>query len=383
MWHNVKNIFHFMIIFQCLIFSFYLLSQKTQRRQRNLILIAFLISIIFVEMSGVAMHFLELKKILILHCPKLIYLINPFHYIYVPLLFLYILSFTRQNFKINKTALLHFIPFLFIFILFLLKYVFNDSASLKSYLETTSFFNYTEDRIYDFIKFIQFFSYGIASLIVLKNYDIKIKNHFSSIEGINLSWLKFVVLGFIFWKLLRFIDLILWINFRDSTPHHIYFYISAEVLFLIFLSSMFLKGLKQPLIFSANNRDHLKQKYEKILLSDDRKEEYRNRLLHYMETKKPYLNPSLSLQELAEKLSIPSHHLSQVLNTSLKQKFFDFINSYRIEESKMLLLEDTSNKKIILEILYKTGFNSKSVFNTAFKKHTGMTPTQFRNLHNS
>lgn len=372
-----------MIIFQCLIFSFYLLSQKTQRRQRNLILIAFLISIIFVEMSGVAMHFLELKKILILHCPKLIYLINPFHYIYVPLLFLYILSFTRQNFKINKTALLHFIPFLFIFILFLLKYVFNDSASLKSYLETTSFFNYTEDRIYDFIKFIQFFSYGIASLIVLKNYDIKIKNHFSSIEGINLSWLKFVVLGFIFWKLLRFIDLILWINFRDSTPHHIYFYISAEVLFLIFLSSMFLKGLKQPLIFSANNRDHLKQKYEKILLSDDRKEEYRNRLLHYMETKKPYLNPSLSLQELAEKLSIPSHHLSQVLNTSLKQKFFDFINSYRIEESKMLLLEDTSNKKIILEILYKTGFNSKSVFNTAFKKHTGMTPTQFRNLHNS
>jgi len=102
-----------------------------------------------------------------------------------------------------------------------------------------------------------------------------------------------------------------------------------------------------------------------------------------METKKPYLDPSLCLNDLAEKVSISPQYLSQVLNTCLNQNFFDFINSFRIKDCKKFLSEQALNKKTILEILYKTGFNSKSVFNTAFKEHTRMTPSQFRKLHNS
>ena len=106
-------------------------------------------------------------------------------------------------------------------------------------------------------------------------------------------------------------------------------------------------------------------------------------LIRYMKSQKPYLEPSLNLDKLAEKVSIPPHHLSQILNTCLNHNFFDFINSYRIKESERLLSEQDSYRKTILEILYETGFNSKSVFNTEFKKHTGMTPTQFKNLQNS
>jgi len=102
-----------------------------------------------------------------------------------------------------------------------------------------------------------------------------------------------------------------------------------------------------------------------------------------METQKPYLDPTLCLNNLAEKLAIPTHHLSQVLNICLNQNFFDFINSYRIKESRRLLSEQDPRKKTIIEILYQTGFNSKSVFNVAFKKYTGMTPSQFRKLQNS
>jgi len=89
------------------------------------------------------------------------------------------------------------------------------------------------------------------------------------------------------------------------------------------------------------------------------------------------------INDHAEKVSIPPYHLSQVINTCFNQNFFDFINSYRIKDSRRLLSEQDPDKKTIIEILYETGFNSKSVFNTAFKKHTGMTPSQFRKLKNS
>ena len=102
-----------------------------------------------------------------------------------------------------------------------------------------------------------------------------------------------------------------------------------------------------------------------------------------MKNDKPFLDPALCLSDLASKLSIPPHHLSQVLNTCFNQNFFDFINSYRIKESKELLSIQAPIKKTILEIIYETGFNSKSVFNNAFKKYTGMTPSQFRKFNNS
>jgi AraC-like DNA-binding protein len=191
-----------------------------------------------------------------------------------------------------------------------------------------------------------------------------------------------VLFGFIGWKSLRFLGLVLWLTIGDSDIG-IFLYITAEVVFLIFVSLMFFRGLRQPAIFSGYNENESRAKYKKTSLVDAVKEDFKNKLLLYMETQKPYLEPSLCLNDLAKKVAIPPHHISQVLNTSLNQNFFDFINSYRIKESRRLLSEQGPDKKMILEILYETGFNSKSVFNTAFKKHTGMTPSQFRKLKNS
>ena len=97
-----------------------------------------------------------------------------------------------------------------------------------------------------------------------------------------------------------------------------------------------------------------------------------------METQKPYLTPQLTIDDLSEKLSIPSWHLSRVINTSFQQNFFNFINNYRIEEAKRLMREPTNKNMTILEILYEVGFNSKSTFNDVFKKQTGMTPSEFK-----
>ncbi len=97
-----------------------------------------------------------------------------------------------------------------------------------------------------------------------------------------------------------------------------------------------------------------------------------------LEDKKLYLDSDLTLSDLANELDISSKDLSGFLNHRLKKNFADFINEYRVEEAKSRLL-DAENKNIkIIYIAYDSGFNSKAAFYSVFKKHTGMTPTEFR-----
>jgi AraC-like DNA-binding protein len=102
------------------------------------------------------------------------------------------------------------------------------------------------------------------------------------------------------------------------------------------------------------------------------------RLRLFMQTEKPWLNPDLSLEELAVAVGQKPKMLSIVINETLGQNFFDFINHYRVDEAKRLLTNPVDEKITVLEVLYAVGFNSKSSFNTLFKKYTGLTPTEFR-----
>ena len=99
-----------------------------------------------------------------------------------------------------------------------------------------------------------------------------------------------------------------------------------------------------------------------------------------METEHPYLNSSLTIWELSNQLSIPMRRLSLIINGSFEQNFSEFINSYRIEAAKKRLQNPSDVNETVLEVLYDVGFQSKSAFNTAFKKMTGKTPTDFKKL---
>jgi AraC-like DNA-binding protein len=98
----------------------------------------------------------------------------------------------------------------------------------------------------------------------------------------------------------------------------------------------------------------------------------------YVSENEPYLEPSLTIQDLSKEVQISVRDLSILINHHMNKHFFDFINEYRIEKAKEILKDASKSKVTILEILYEVGFNSKSSFNTAFKKHTNQTPTEFR-----
>ena len=121
-----------------------------------------------------------------------------------------------------------------------------------------------------------------------------------------------------------------------------------------------------------------RKKYQTSALTPDRAEGILEKLLLLMQEEKVYLDPDLTLKKLSEKLFVHYNHLSQIINEKLNQSFNDFVNGYRIEEAKGKLKDPIERDKTILEIAYDVGFYSKSVFNTAFKKFTGETPSQFK-----
>ena len=137
------------------------------------------------------------------------------------------------------------------------------------------------------------------------------------------------------------------------------------------------KGLMQAQVSGGIDGIAPRKSSLSIKLSD----QYRQRLFSFMEKEKPFLDSALTIDQLAEMVSIPTRSLSEVINNSLGQNFYDFVNSHRIDEAQSLLADRSADEKTVLEVLYAVGFNSKSSFHNAFKKRTGMTPSQYRKQH--
>lgn len=140
--------------------------------------------------------------------------------------------------------------------------------------------------------------------------------------------------------------------------------------------AFFLASARYSQFFTVLGNEIRKTRYQKSLLKGLDTDEVYNRLMELMMLERIYRDPGLTIAELADKLLITPQQLSQFLNEKLNQNFRNFINAYRIEEAKTLLLTEPSRS--ILSISLEVGFNSKSVFNQAFKKLTGMSPSEYR-----
>ena len=155
-------------------------------------------------------------------------------------------------------------------------------------------------------------------------------------------------------------------------------YILGGILFTVLLVVLAFIFIRQ-----AKKRIKIRQIDKKYPLPEDRVEEIRKSLDYLFEVKKIYRDELLSLNSLAERLDIPSHQLSWIINYKIGKSFFDFLNRYRVEEVKKRLTDPQDRNSTILEIAYSSGFRTKSAFNKTFKILTGKTPRDFRVSNNS
>lgn len=154
--------------------------------------------------------------------------------------------------------------------------------------------------------------------------------------------------------------------------------------YLIFIMAIFIALVSyfvfaQPDIFNGRSISEMIPfvKYEKTGLTEHFSLELKQKLQNIMEIEKPYLDPDVRLDTIAELMDVSRHHASQVINEHFSTHFFDFINQYRIREAERLLAIEKS-KQSIKNIAYSSGFNNRISFYKAFKKMVGTTPSEYR-----
>lgn len=138
------------------------------------------------------------------------------------------------------------------------------------------------------------------------------------------------------------------------------------------------KALMRPVPGEHASVEVAERKYKKSLLEPASLVTYREQLMQLMQTQRPYVDPYLTLNDLAEKMEMPANQLSQLLNEGFDQNFSEFVNSYRIELFKDKVADPAKQHLTLLALAFESGFNSKTVFNTFFKKAVGMTPKAYK-----
>jgi len=361
--------------FLFIILTIVLLVQKNINLLSRNLLVAFLLSKAFLNIRWMMFNFNFMK---FADFTYFYFVSKSGFFLLAPLLFLYVKSLCEQNFKLKNTDLFHLVPFVFIllFQIATASIVISESPETNTLLYKTFITNH--GKIFWTSNLIQILLYIVTMLRIPQIFGKKSKDQSSSIEIRNLKWLKsLLILLVLHWLFITSQAVLTTLEISNITLLSVLSLYSI-VIFLVFATILVFKGLKQLQIFSVMEE---KPKYANSPLAGKIIKEYADDLANFMKNQKPYLASSLTLNDLSEKLSIPSWQLSQILNEHFNQNFFNYINSHRIEEAKRLLSDTNNDNRTVLEVLYEVGFNSKSTFNIAFKKYTGLTPSEFKNSH--
>ncbi|NNE76497.1 MAG: AraC family transcriptional regulator, partial [Pricia sp.] len=287
--------------------------------------------------------------------------------LYGPLFYLYVKK-TVTSKSITFRDTIHLLPFLTLVLFRIRFYMLPQEVKLKAI------------QLKDIPEYAYFLPYeNILLGMLLISYVFVAYLHYirKYKEDIELKiWLRTISGAFFIFALVCAIFFI-GISLGWSSQAQEYYLIYVMVGFIAMVSYFV---FAQPDIFNGKPLSEVIPfiKYEKTGLTEDFSLELKEKLHHIMENEKPYLNPEIRLDTIADLLNVSRHHASQVINEHFSTHFFDFINQYRIQEAERLLSVEKS-KQSIKNIAYSSGFNNRISFYKAFKKMVGTTPTAYRN----
>ena len=296
--------------------------------------------------------------------PRFFYTPMGFYFLLIPFFYLYVKS-SIQELNTKETLIL-LIPGLLEFIFMSVMFCLPESYTTNFRMANSTFF------ISVYGVTLPIFAIILLSLSVHRIfiYRKKYLNFFSNTQKVNLKWLRYtswlLILSYSFQLLTLF-------SFLNYETRDLIFLLDS-VLSLVFLYWITLYGIKQSHIPAEF------QIFERSKVSTLSNEGDFTKIKEVLITTKAFKNPNLTVVELAESVDLHPKKVSSAINTFSTKNFNQFINQYRIEEAKKLLLDPAYNTITIEALAKESGFNSKSVFNTLFKAETGQTPTSFKDL---
>ncbi|WP_299440165.1 helix-turn-helix domain-containing protein [uncultured Aquimarina sp.] len=292
-----------------------------------------------------------------------------------PLTFFYFKTITDSEWKFAIKHVLHFIPFV-VFCL-VIPVASNESLSIRQITygmlavfdhrkKIVTPFEYLYSVVF-FVQFVHFGCYLIYNIKTTNTYAKNLKSEYSDLG--NVIWLK--LFNILLISILVLASSYLYILFvSDFYRRYLDYIYVLPMGFFIYSIGYYLSGIQWLSIGEKA------KKYHSSTLSIHEIKIYSERLKVVMSTDEPYLKNDLRLKDLARIVDVSSHSMSQIINQSFKCSFFDFINQYRVEEAKRLIISEP--KITLLQVAFDAGFNNKTSFVNAFKKFEKKTPSSFR-----
>lgn len=313
----------------------------------------------------------------------MVYLIIPLLYFLIPLTYLY-------TFRLSRTETLndgyHFIPAVLVSLYIVIRLL-SGAGHLRSAVKDIFSLRYIAVDFFILLQIglLLLGGYLLEMFLIIRSYNHDIRQMYSYLEKRNLRWLQFhlgigTVGCFIFFAM----NLLQYFLPSELAPILNNVEYTGQAVSIIFLLSIVYFTFSQNEI--GEELPHIRKEirsasgpvYSRQRLDPRTEKEYADRLPAFMTAEKPYLNPELTVNDLASGMGIPAARLTMILNMHVGKNFYQFVNSYRIRRACELMKDPRWADENILTIALEAGFNSKTSFNTYFKKIMGMTPREYR-----
>lgn len=333
-----------------------------------------------------------------------------------PLMYLYVRKMSEEDFKLNFKSYLHLLPGLILFLFQIIMFI-SLSPEQRLLLNKPKEMLAGEESLSNFMSgysisvsllFLQWLFYSIAMIIKLIKHRRNIAKQYSYTDKISLNWLFAFVILYLTYFLIE-IAIYLFPGLKVTEP--MYFSIVSLHIFIVGIWGLRQKDIytlrekqilpiesvlshnTKPTNIESINTDiepftqkesavstelEIEKEKKQALLSESQKLELSQKITEIMERERLYLNPELSLDDLSAALMIHKNYVSYVINDVFKINFYNYINRYRIEEAKRMLLDRSYDNLSIEGIAKSCGYKSRNVFYPVFKKMEGITPMEFK-----
>lgn len=369
------------------------LATKKNNRTANRLLAAAML-VFSISLATSVYHAAGLERVY----PHLFGLAYPMPFLYGPLIYLYAVAAADRSRRFTWRDTLHFVPFLATVLAGLPIYAMSGTEKLAFYQNLLV----GGDRplllvIADPLKFVSGITYSVLTILFLRRHRERVKDSYSSTERVNLRWLLWLgAAAAAIWALATTFEVLEFTSIgRIARADD---FVSLAVACLVYAIGYM--GLRQPEIFRYATAEHPipttrvdappvrpevepaaetdAARYERSGLTLPEARRLKGDLLAAMDKQRPWKDSELTLADLAALLNTTPHKLSEVLNSQIKETFYDFVNGYRVREVQRRIAAGEGRALKILSLALDAGFASKSTFNQVFKKHTSQTPSDFR-----
>lgn len=380
---NVFTLIIFLGVIQGVLLGVFFLTRGSEQPVANRML-----GLLLLSLAMVTFEILMQYSGFITRAIHLVNFSEPLNFAIGPFAYLSFYGATRHLERLPKKQYLHLLPMVLYAIYCIWFFIQPAAYKYDSYLDA-----YQPDLAYipvtlhispdplglreivNELTLLHLFIYSTLSVVTVRNAFKRNGLPFLSRDDAELSMLRTMSLQFVIIVVAVFVV-------KAGFQHDLGDYIIATVT-TVFIYTVGGVVVRDSAFFATHAKHEPRPKYEKSSLTSEMSRSLIARLEALMEADKPHLDNGVSLPDLSRRLGVSPHHLSQVLNAELGQTFFEFIATHRVEEAKRILSGPDAATLRIEDVAESVGYYSKSAFNTAFKKLTGRTPSQYRDSRSS